>query len=281
MSLRLSIYPGFLPTTAAQFDAGTDEAAVQYWRHIEPPILDSVVALSQSTVRLYWRNQNPKRSYDQTKIYRDGQEVGQTFGTTNTFTDDPVALGTHYYQIRHVTAPSPLPLGQPNSAYSAERAVTLVAPPPDYTNFVYPDLIIFVDSTYTWERSVFGGTPPYQDQWYYADSTSYTFIWTDPTPVGENSPTYSQFVTRLEWDFAFIVTDSTTDANGRRVGYESLNWVIGTSSPMMQLSTLSPDRLGRRENGLCVPLPARGRARHEWMERVVRSGRGPELCALP
>ncbi len=281
VALRLFINTtGAVATTAAEFDGAVDEAAVQHWRHVEPPVLDSVVALSQSTVRLYWHNGNHERSYDQTQVFRDGQLVGHTFGTTRTFTDTLVAAGFHRYQLRHVTQPSPQGLGVPNSAYSAEDTVTLVTPPPDYTNFVYSDLIIFMDTTYSWTRAVYGGTSPYQDQWYYADSTSYTFIWTDPTPVGENSPTYSRFVTRLEWDFAFIVTDSTTDANGRTVGDSSLNWVIGTNSPMMQFSSLPPDQLGRRLNGRCVPLPARGRARHEWMERVIRSGRGPELCAL-
>jgi hypothetical protein len=276
--LRLFINTtGAVATTAAEFDGAVDEAVVQYWRHIDAPVLDSVIASSQSTVRIVWQNRNPGRSFDQTQIFRDGQWVGHTYGTTNTFTDDSVGAGVHRYQLRHVT---PAHLGSPNSAYSAEDTVTLVTPPPDYTNFVYSDLIIFMDTTYSWARSVYGGTSPYQDQWYYADSTSYTFAWSDPTPVGENSVTYSQYVSRLEYDYAFVLVDSTTDANGRTVGATSYNWVIGTSSLMMQLSSLPPDGLGRRQNGRCVPLPARGRARHEWMERVIRSGRGPELCAL-
>lgn len=114
---------------SASFDLSCDEACTQYWRHIEAPELSQPTVAGDSVV-LNWINRNAERAYDSTVVWRDTLPIGYVTGSTQSFTDRSLSVGTYTYSVQHLAPPSPHDLTWHVSDYSTAYQVTLGPPPP-------------------------------------------------------------------------------------------------------------------------------------------------------
>jgi hypothetical protein len=120
---------------------------IQHWRHIEPPILDSVTQ-SGHNVTLYWRNQHQDRSIDRTNVYHNDDRIATLDHAATSFPDSNLAQGQYTYRLKHVSIPltqgGEVGLVPPSSPGSNKLEVTVGPSPTACATAEY---------LHTWERA--------------------------------------------------------------------------------------------------------------------------------
>jgi hypothetical protein len=293
------------PPTPADSDLTTHcyELCAQLWRHIKPPILDSVRLIGGNQVAVSWQNQNAQRTFDETQIVRNGVKVGSTVFRTQSFTDGPLSPGTYTYRLLHttmrITGNELEEFAQPASDSSQALAITVPAPPPLQTSVDGEDLILTSD-VYTYQTFVSGGVGPFQYRWTievnpypYEPVSTWEANFLPPLLLGIAAPSYDLPVNQFDYDYLFRLTDTVSDAAGQRAPAWIVVWVFGTYSPVVGRGAAagaaaapvagappptSPAVWVRREDGACAPVLPRGRARQEWLLAFFRAHRVPQRC---
>jgi hypothetical protein len=253
------------------------EMCAHLWAHMVPPDLDSVRLNGTARPQLFWHNHHNGRSYDETHIYRNGAAVITVYGSTTSYTDALLPAGSYAYYLRHGTSPiTGIQLSEiawPASDTSRHLSAT-VQP---FVTAIQGMSIIINDSTYQYETQVDGGTTPYHYAWTYQRfEWGYTY---EPVPVGDDSPIFETYIPQEAYDWWIVLTDSVSDAQGRRSVADYLVYVLdygryGRGVQMLALESL--ELLG--EDGQCHAVPSEAQERQAWLRALVASGRRPEWC---
>jgi hypothetical protein len=160
------------------FDVDPNTAmASQFWGHIDPPVVDSVVpsdsgySTSSAQATVYFRVGHGGGLHYLNEVWRSdqpGSMRGSTIGQATQFTEPVPHQSTFSYRVRHSADPSPnlssLSLARPQGEFSGWSTVSVPARISAY--ITGPDVV--TGGIYSWDSNPGGGTPPpYHFRWYY------------------------------------------------------------------------------------------------------------------
>jgi hypothetical protein len=117
----------FTDPTAGPWDQNNAiNLVVQHWRHINPPVLNSVT-VDGSTVTLNWTNGHQGRTIDSTIVFREGVQISfpAAAGAATSWVNQNVGVGTYRYSVKHFSVPVSM-TGVPNPNSGSSNPITIV-----------------------------------------------------------------------------------------------------------------------------------------------------------